>query len=174
MLEQDSQLLITIPLSVVKITSEQDSLTSISSHPVNLRQSSQQSFPSQTKPTSSIPTHTSPSHSGPHLAFSDSEAEDILLVIDQSPVQSVNSIYSSSTHTSLHQSIQHNSDIIAARKFPSPPDAHTRKPIRRHIRYKDQRRFPAANQFFNFLCFSRERRVEYPKARKFLFSNVPY
>ena len=174
MLGQDSQLLVTIPLSVVKITSEHDSLPSISSHSVNLKKSSQQSIPFQTKPASSIPAHPSPSDPSPHLAFSDSEAEDILLVIDQTPVRSVNSIYSNSTHTSSHHSIQPTSDIVAARKFPSPSDARTRKPIRRHIRYKDQKRFPATNQFFNFLCFSRERRVEYPKAKKFMFSNVSH
>lgn len=169
MLAQDSRLLITIPLSVVKITSEHDSRHSISSHSVNLSTSSQQLIPSQTKPTSSTPADSSP-----HLAFSASEAEDILLVIDQSPVQSVNSIYSNSTDNSLNESIKSTSDVVAARKFPSPPDAHKHKPIRRHIRYKDQRTFPATNQFFNFLCFSRERRVEYPKAKKFMFSNVPY
>ncbi|KAI6661764.1 hypothetical protein LOD99_9831 [Oopsacas minuta] len=198
MFEENNQLLVTISLSSVKLLQSNTSTllqpTPVSSHSVSLTPCSPELVSSPFFPTNSISSNTPqtltiPSSSelffdmSPHLILSDSDAEDIILVIDQAPIRSVHSIYTGTNSNEVNTSVAANEskinssnirENVAARKFPSPPDAHKRKPIRRHIRYKDQRKFPATKEFFNFLCFSKEKRHEYPKAKKFIFSNVPF
>ena len=204
MLGDSTKLLITIPLSCVKIIKSSDTSncapTPASSHSTNTHRHSKVThslpFPLAKGKSSSNTLHSSFNSQSetlknlsPSLTLCGSDAEDILLVIDQAPKQSVHSIYTElnvdglvETTKNINEPCSSNNcsfihstcENVAARKFASPPGANYKKTIKRHIRYKDQRKFPATKQFFEFLCFSREKRHEYPKAKKFLFSNVPF
>ena len=177
--------MITIPLSRVKIKSTNCPPTLVSPlpHPNSSPNKLHSSFNSQTETLNNL---------SPCPTLCGSDAEDILLVIEQAPKQSVQSIYSNNadinvdslleTHKNPHDTCYSNNcsyfhssrENVAARKFASAPGANYKQKIKRHIRYKDQRKFPATKHFLEFLCFSRETRHTYPKAKKFLFSNVPF
>ena len=193
MLEENIELMITIPLSRVKII-KCCGLSNCSPTPTSSHSPNSHSLPYPHSPFNKLHTNSQSqtlNNLSPSLTLCGSDAEDIILVIDQAPKQSVHSIYSNSTELGINCLVEtprksddtcysnnysyiHSSrENVVARKFASPPGENYKRTIKRHIRYKDQRKFPATKQFLEFLCFSRETRHQYPKAKKFLFSNVP-
>ena len=201
MLDTSDTFRVTIPLSQVTLKPN-DALfppSKSASETISFKKCSKSLFASPQSPANSI-LYSSDIRNclSPSLTFSDSDAEDILLVIDQAPVQFVQCIFTNPTELqaidkltspvpSTTNEFDSNSDMYlsnansdirqknnhkAARKFASPPGATRKTLIKRHIRYKDQRKFPCTKDFFEFLCFSKEKRINLPKAKKFIVSNV--